>query len=103
LDELHASDKLDALASYDPYEALGPISYMWSKLNRALDVDYAPDELALFTGSGTRTSGIKLPAFGSILNRIDFAYDLGIRDDLAGIKNDLRKFRQARKDGDRLR
>lgn len=86
LDELHASDKLDALASYDPYEALGPISYTWSKLNRALDVDYAPDNF-----------------FGSILNRIDFAYDLGLRDDLAGIKNDLRKFRQARKDGDKLR
>jgi hypothetical protein len=76
LDELHASDKLDALASYDPYEALGPISYVWQKINRALDVDYVSNN-----------------TLGKYLNRIDFAYDLGLRDDIAGMKNDLRKFR----------
>lgn len=86
IDELHASDKLDALGSYDPYEALGPLSYVWSKINRALDVDYfKTEDVGKFLA---KTAPSLLPATGHVtnfLNRIDFAYDLGIRDDLAGI------------------
>lgn len=103
MDELHASDKLDALASYDPFNSLGPISYMWAKLNRALDVDYAPEKLNFISGAGTGFSTINTKGLANVLNRIDFAYDLGLRDDLAGMQNDLRKLRQARREDDLLK
>lgn len=85
LKEASALNKLDTLGSYDPYEglSLGPLTVAWQKLNRALDIDYAPESL-------------------DFLNRVDFAYDLGIRDDLSGLKNQLRKMRWARQQNNRV-
>lgn len=80
LQELHASDKLDKLASYDPAQNMGPISWMWQKFNRALDVDYASNKV-------------------DFLNSIDFSYDLGVTTDLLGLKQDLRDLRDGRNRG----
>ncbi|WP_279148352.1 hypothetical protein [Segatella bryantii] len=80
--ELHASDKLDKLASYEPNQNLGGLSYMWNMFNRALDVDYGK---TLFGDS-----------VGEYANKVDFAYDLGVSNDLLGLKQDLRDFRDGR-------
>lgn len=78
LEEDIAAKKLDTLASYDPEN---PLFTLWQKINWGLDIQGAPKSL-------------------DFLNRIDFAYDLGLRDDLKGMKNVMRKLRWARSKGD---